>query len=92
MVPDSTFTFVVGNFVYMQLSAVNGRGPYIWSITSLPPGIYASTTGVINGSFLQTGYYTVNVQASDSIGAATDCYLTFNIQPLGLPAGTNTII
>jgi hypothetical protein len=84
--PSSSFTYTAGSSVYIQLQAKNGRGPYIWSVTNLPPGVYAGTSGVINGSFIQDGYYTVSVQASDTIGETAYAYYVFNVQPAN--AGT----
>ena len=83
---------MVGNYVWLQLEAVNGRSPYIWTITGLPPGVFGSSSGVISGSVLQTGYFTVSVEASDSMGRAADCYLTMNVQPVGLLPGKLSVI
>ena len=77
----------MGNAAKLSLEVQNGKSPYIWSITNLPPGLYADTKGNISGVFLQEGYYTVSVSVSDMTGRSTFNYFGFNVQPKNASKG-----
>jgi Ca2+-binding RTX toxin-like protein len=54
---------------YLQtLSAVGGIGPYQWEVVDgdLPPGLSLSPTGVLSGTPLTPGEYTITVRVADS--------------------------
>ena len=43
----------------------------------------AGINGQVNGSFIQEGYYTFAVSASDKAGETADSFVTINVQPKG---------
>ncbi|WP_460597886.1 beta strand repeat-containing protein [Geomonas sp. Red276] len=59
------------------LSATGGIPPYGWSAAGLPPGLAMSGTGVITGTPLSAGIFTVALSASDS--SSTTVSENFNI-------------
>ncbi len=79
--PNSSLTFRAGSRVNLTFEVQNGKSPYIWSITNLPPGLHADTKGIINGTFIQEGYYTISVLVSDMTGKSASSYFVFNVQP-----------
>ena len=81
--PNITLTYIAGNYINIQFKAENGKSPYIWTFTNLPPGIFSNINGAVNGSFIRPGFYTFAVSASDSAGNMADSFITINVQPLG---------
>jgi hypothetical protein len=79
--PNISLTYHTGDRIIIKFEAVNGRKPYLWTFTNLPPGLLANMQGNVNGTFIQEGYYTFAVSASDSGGNIVDTYVTINVQP-----------
>ena len=81
--PNITLTYIAGNYINILFQAVSGKKPYLWTFTQLPPGLLAGINGQVNGSFIQEGYYTFAVSASDNAGNTADSFMTINVQPKG---------
>jgi hypothetical protein len=79
--PNISLTYHTGDRIIIKFEAVNGRKPYLWTFTNLSPGLLANMQGNVNGTFIQEGYYTFAVSASDSGGNIVDTYVTINVQP-----------
>ena len=73
--------YTVGSSIELSLQAQHGASPLLWRYINLPNGLYGNQNGVIKGSFSQSGYYSFNVECSDSVGISTEAYITLNIQP-----------
>lgn len=74
-----------------QLEATGGTGPLTWTITSgtLPNGLTLSPSGDVTGIPVQSGRYSVSVQASDQSAPAaqtTSGLLSFDIAPVPGPS------
>jgi hypothetical protein len=52
----------------LQLAASGGTSPYTWSVAGLPPGLTASTGGLVTGTPSAAGTYTITATATDSVG------------------------
>ena len=81
--PNLTLTYIAGNYINIQFEGINGKKPYLWTFTQLPPGLLANINGKVNGSFIREGYYTFAVSASDNAGKTADSFVTINVQPKG---------
>lgn len=90
--PNITLTYHTGDRISIQFEAINGKKPYLWTFTNLPPGLLANIHGSINGTFIQPGYYTFAVSASDNSGNIVDSYITINVQPPESTNGTSSFI
>lgn len=77
----TTLVYSVGTNIKFSLEAKNGASPLLWKYSNLPSGIYGDQAGLIKGTFVNPGYYSFSVSCSDSLGAAAEAYLTWNIQP-----------
>jgi hypothetical protein len=97
--PDTLPAGTNGSFYWTSLSTSGGTGVgYSFSITagSLPPGVYFSSDGRLNGPLSATGTYTFSVTVIDSgAGSVTKSYtLTVNpgavltLTPATLPVAT----
>jgi hypothetical protein len=65
----------------------------MWTFTNLPAGLIADMRGTVNGSFIQTGYYTFSATVADSSGITTDSYITINAQPYSaLTSNQSTLV
>lgn len=42
---EVSLTYRVGEPININFEAVNGRRPYFWTFTNLPPGLIASMSG-----------------------------------------------
>lgn len=75
--PAGTHTVAYGG---ATLTAANGSGTgYVFTnITDLPPGLVMSTGGVISGTPLYAGAWTILVTVADSVGnqVSAKLYLT----------------
>ena len=76
-------THIAGSSLSIHFEAVNGKRPYLWTFTSLPPGLVADINGNIKGRLIQEGYYTFAAYASDHAGLMADSFMTVNVQPAG---------
>ncbi|MBX5480743.1 MAG: putative Ig domain-containing protein [Myxococcaceae bacterium] len=85
-------TYMKAPGVSEQLTAENGKAPYTWTITGLPPGLSASsTTGVISGIPAQgsAGSHTVQVSLTDANGfpASGGPFTLDVVTPTPIPGG-----
>jgi subtilisin family serine protease len=76
-------TTTVGTAVNLQLSATGGTPPYTWTVTGLPPGLSASTGGLITGAPTTAGTYTVTATVSDSASKTGSATFTWTVNPVG---------
>jgi hypothetical protein len=79
------------------LAATGGEPPYNWSVIggSLPPGLGLSSAGVISGTPVAGGVFSVTVQVADTLANAASKMLSITIETgslvittTQLPAGT----
>lgn len=72
-----------GEVYSMQLSAINGRTPYTWTIASgsLPSGLSLNASGVISGIPSVFGTFTFTVRATDSNNVAAIASFSLVILP-----------
>lgn len=66
-----TLVYTVGSSIQLQLEAYHGVSPLLWRYINLPTGLYGDQSGIIKGSFANSGYYSFNVECSDSAGIST---------------------
>jgi hypothetical protein len=65
----TTASFSVGSGANsFQLAAKDGLPPYTWTVTGLPEGFSADSTGKITGVSTAGGRYLVTVRATDAAG------------------------
>jgi hypothetical protein len=97
-----TTTTLPGGTIYTPypptaLAATGGEPPYNWSVIggSLPPGLGLSSAGVISGTPIAGGVFSVTVQVADTLANAASKMLSITIQTgslaittTQLPAGT----
>jgi hypothetical protein len=97
-----TTTSLPGGTIYTPytpttLVATGGEPPYNWSVIggSLPPGLGLSSAGVISGTPIAGGVFSVTVQVADTLANAASKMLSITIQSgsleittTQLPAGT----
>ena len=76
-------TYLTGSSLDIHFEAVNGKKPYLWTFTQLPPGLVADINGHMHGKLIQKGYYTFAASASDNAGLMADSFMTVNVQPAG---------
>lgn len=53
----------------------------MWKYTNLPSGIYGDQSGLVKGTFVNSGYYSFSVSCSDAVGSTAEAFITWNIQP-----------
>ncbi|WP_285747743.1 S8 family serine peptidase [Lentzea sp. NBRC 105346] len=76
-------TSTVGQAVNLQLSASGGTPPYTWSVTGLPAGLSASSSGLITGTPTTAGTSSVTATATDSAGKSGSTTFTWTVNPTG---------
>jgi subtilisin family serine protease len=81
-IPVADFVSGVARFFSGQLRAVNGTQPYVWSVTGLPPGLSASSTGLITGIPRARGQYTVTGTVTDAVGRTTSRSFPWAVVPV----------
>jgi hypothetical protein len=70
-----------------HLQASGGTVPYKWSASGLPAGLgLDAASGVVSGSPIQAGSFTVQVSVTDSDGIVASKTLAVSIAPAGIPA------
>jgi hypothetical protein len=75
------FSGTVGSAYSQTLLGSGGKPPYSWTMRSNIPGLTLDrATGVLSGMPEQAGASTINVQLSDSAGAAVSKDLTLTIE------------
>ncbi len=66
-----------------QIVATGGVPPYSWTLASdsgaLPDGFGFDTNGLLAGIPTTDGYFYLDFQVTDSIGAGTNAYLSFSV-------------
>jgi hypothetical protein len=72
-------TTIVGNTVSLQLHASHGAPAYTWSITGLPPGLVANSSGLISGAPSQGVNFTVRAAATDTQAQTGSVNLTWTV-------------
>jgi len=58
----------VGQALSLQFGATGGKGPYTFTIANPPPGMSSNSSGLLSGTPSQGGAFTLNVEATDSLG------------------------
>ncbi|HXG68308.1 MAG TPA: putative Ig domain-containing protein, partial [Blastocatellia bacterium] len=73
----------VGEAYSRQLTAVNGKPPYSWSVASgtLPLGISLNAAGLISGTPTRDGTFPFSVRVTDSLGSTARASLALSINP-----------
>ncbi|MFG1608721.1 putative Ig domain-containing protein [Actinoplanes sp. NPDC049265] len=79
--PGKQSTYV-GEAVSIQLVAAGGTLPRTWTLTSLPPGLTASSGGVITGNPTTAGTYTVSAHVEDRDKNSDDATFTWVVADL----------
>lgn len=70
----------------LQMTATGGTAPYTWSATGLPTGLSINAgTGLISGTTIGTGSFTVTVTASDAAGRTAATQFTWRVRRDGCP-------
>jgi len=69
----------VGLYYAFTLGTQNGTAPFTWSVVSgtVPPGLTANSTGLINGTPTTVGSYTFTVKVTDSGSPSQSATQTF---------------
>jgi len=87
----ATLVYQVGTVIQFQLEAQNGKSPLLWRYNNLPSGIFGDQSGLVKGTFINSGYYSFSASCSDSLGATAEAFLTWNIQPKTLVRSTQLV-
>lgn len=65
---QTSYVFISGRLVTINLSAQSGISPYTWNYPNLPSGLSGNQNGTLSGVISSPGYYTITVSCSDSKG------------------------
>ncbi|ANZ42108.1 peptidase S8/S53 subtilisin kexin sedolisin [Lentzea guizhouensis] len=76
-------TSTVGTPVSLQLSASGGTAPYTWSVTGLPAGLTASSSGAISGTPTTAGTYSVTATVTDAAGKTGTATFSWVVNAVG---------
>ena len=81
-----TLTATAGEYLFDDLTAAGGIGPYTWSVAtgSLPPGMTLDPSGQLAGTPTASGAYTMTVEVTDSatpVPAVAAAALTVAVAP-----------
>ena len=84
--PPGTAGEAWGGIFGVQLDAVAGNAPFVWSVVAgaLPPGTVLEPRGVLIGSPQTPGRFSFTVSVSDSAGHSTSRAYTVTINPAPL--------
>ncbi|TWP44782.1 S8 family serine peptidase [Lentzea tibetensis] len=83
-------TSTVGSAVSLQLAATGGTSPYTWSVTGLPAGLSASSSGLISGTPTTAGTSTVTATVTDSAGKTGSASFSWTVNPVGTGCAAKT--
>ena len=64
----------------VQLTARGGSGDYTYTATGLPPGLQATSGGLITGTPTEEGTYNVTVEIADAANPAIDASRNYNLK------------
>jgi hypothetical protein len=64
----------------LQLAASGGTAPYTWSVTGLPAGLTAGSSGLVSGTPTTSGTYSVTATATDSVGGTGSTTFTWTVR------------
>ncbi|HEY2018515.1 MAG TPA: putative Ig domain-containing protein, partial [Bryobacteraceae bacterium] len=82
----------VGTSYSVTLTATGGLTPYVWSSTTLPPGLFLNTaTGAITGTPTTSGSFPVSVTVNDNGGQTASKSLVLAISPSRLVITTTSL-
>jgi subtilisin family serine protease len=76
-------TSTVGTAVSLQLSASGGTAPYSWSVSGLPAGLSASSSGAITGTPTTAGTSSVTATVTDAAGKTGSATFSWTVNPVG---------
>ncbi|KOV85060.1 S8 family serine peptidase [Nocardia sp. NRRL S-836] len=76
-------TSTVGTPVSLQLSATGGTPPYSWTVSGLPAGLTASSSGAISGTPTTAGTYSVTATVTDSAGKTGTATFSWTVNAVG---------
>jgi hypothetical protein len=65
---------------HLQLVASGAAAPYTWTVTGLPTGLTATSSGLISGTFSQVGTWTVTAKATDSQAQFASVSFTWTVR------------
>ncbi|SDF31707.1 Peptidase inhibitor I9 [Lentzea fradiae] len=85
-----TQTSTVGTAVSLQLSASGGTAPYTWSVTGLPAGLSASSTGAISGTPTTAGTSSVTATVTDAAGKTASATFSWVVNAVGSGCAAKT--
>ncbi|MFP2927727.1 putative Ig domain-containing protein [Pyxidicoccus sp. 3LG] len=86
----------VGDDVALTLEVTGGKGPFLFSYATPPPGLTVTQMGILQGTLSEAGTFTITVTAMDVNGVTATRAITFNVQRRfaittpGLPWGTRS--
>lgn len=66
----------------LQLTAVGGAAPLKWSATGLPDGMELSESGMLSGSPVAAGTYTIKFTVTDANGASASTTTELVVKPV----------
>ncbi|KJK43212.1 peptidase S8/S53 subtilisin kexin sedolisin, partial [Lentzea aerocolonigenes] len=73
----------VGQAASLQLAATGGTPPYSWSVTGLPAGLSANSSGAISGTPTTAGTSTVTATVTDSAGKTGTATFSWVVNAVG---------
>ncbi|MET9633503.1 S8 family serine peptidase [Lentzea sp. NPDC006480] len=73
----------VGQAVSLQLAATGGTPPYTWSVSGLPAGLSANSSGAISGTPTTAGTSTVTATVTDSAGKTGSATFSWVVNAVG---------
>jgi len=88
-----------GTAYSLQLTAMGGRPPYVWTANTLPAGLVLSPSGVLSGTPTSAGAFNIVFTVTDAANSSKSQSLALTISPpplsitsaAALPDGTATV-